>query len=284
VDNGSTDGTPDAVRTAHPSVDVVVLDANLGAAARNRGVARASTPYVAFSDDDSWWDPGALTIAAATLDAHPSVALVAARIIVEPSGRVDATCTRMAASPLGRDERLPGPSVLGFVACGAIVRRSAFVAAGGFPDGYGIGGEEAPLALALAANGWDLVYVDDVRAHHRPSPNREPTARIRREARNDVWTAWLRLSPPGALLATFRAANQARTNPAARFGVIDALRSLPAMWPQRRVVPRAVANDWHTVQTSSIRVAHGANGGITQTIRDPGGQDADCSRHDEPNR
>ncbi|MDO0931403.1 hypothetical protein QQY66_06815 [Streptomyces sp. DG2A-72] len=31
----------------------------------------ADTPYVAFSDDDSWWTPGALRQAADLLDVHP---------------------------------------------------------------------------------------------------------------------------------------------------------------------------------------------------------------------
>ena len=39
VDNASTDGTADAVRRRHPSVDVVALPRNLGAAARTVGVA-----------------------------------------------------------------------------------------------------------------------------------------------------------------------------------------------------------------------------------------------------
>src|SRR3954447_17132804 len=64
VDNGSTDGTADAVRARCPSVDVVALPRNLGAVGRNVGVRRLTTPYVAFCDDDTWWDPGALRRAA----------------------------------------------------------------------------------------------------------------------------------------------------------------------------------------------------------------------------
>ena len=54
VDNGSSDGSAQAVRSAFPQVDVVGLDRNLGAPARNIGVRRATTPYVPFADDDSW--------------------------------------------------------------------------------------------------------------------------------------------------------------------------------------------------------------------------------------
>src|SRR5918911_4826437 len=60
VDNASTDGTVDLVARRYPEVEVVALPENRGGAARNVGVARVGAPYVAFSDDDSWWEPGAL--------------------------------------------------------------------------------------------------------------------------------------------------------------------------------------------------------------------------------
>ncbi|TWH32006.1 Glycosyltransferases involved in cell wall biogenesis [Isoptericola variabilis J7] len=61
VDNGSSDGTPQAVRDAHPHVDVVEAGRNLAAAGRTLGARRARTPFVAFADDDSWWAPAART-------------------------------------------------------------------------------------------------------------------------------------------------------------------------------------------------------------------------------
>jgi hypothetical protein len=58
VDNASADGTGPALRQRHPAVRLISLDTNRGAVARNIGVAAARTPYVAFCDDDVWWDPG----------------------------------------------------------------------------------------------------------------------------------------------------------------------------------------------------------------------------------
>jgi hypothetical protein len=51
-------------------------------------------------------------------------------------------------SPLPRQPDLPGPPVLGFVACGAVVRRSAYLAVGGFSPVVFFLGEETLLAQA----------------------------------------------------------------------------------------------------------------------------------------
>jgi GT2 family glycosyltransferase len=174
-----------------------------GGAGRTHGVIAATTPYVAFCDDDSWWEPGSLARAAELLDAHPGVALLAARVLL-PGGRLEPTCAAMARSPLPTPPDLPGPRVLGFVACGSVVRRDAYLAAGGFPPGWGVGGEELPLAAELADRGWELVYVDELVAHHHPSGRRDPARRRIVAARNDLWFAWSRRPPRVALAETAR--------------------------------------------------------------------------------
>ncbi len=61
VANGCSDGTEPVVREHHPGVQVVSLPANVGAVGRNIGVRVAATPYVAYCDDDMWWEAGSLT-------------------------------------------------------------------------------------------------------------------------------------------------------------------------------------------------------------------------------
>jgi GT2 family glycosyltransferase len=203
VDNASGDGTTQALQAAWPDVDVVRLDDNLGAAGRTVGVVRAGTPYVAFCDDDSWWDPGALDRAATVLDQHPRLGLVAARLLVGSAGRLDPVSREMAASPLGVVPGV-GPVVLGFLACAVVVRRSAYLDAGGFHPRYGVGGEEALLAIDLVERGWQCAYVDRVVARHHPSSERASGERETRVVRNDLWTLWLRHRPRGALTGTVR--------------------------------------------------------------------------------
>ncbi|MFF4772811.1 glycosyltransferase family 2 protein [Microtetraspora fusca] len=237
VDNGSTDGSPRFVRERFPRVEVVELGRNRGAPARNVGVLRARTPYVAFADDDSWWAPGALDRAAEIMDAHPRLAVLAGRVLIGEDRRLDPICREMAASRLGAEPDLPGPSVLGFLACGAVVRRDAYLAAGGFDDVVFFFGEEERLAVDLAAAGWGLAYVEDVVAHHHPSPSRDPRGRQALAVRNALLTAVLRrpwrVVVTGALAAL-------RDGPAGRRGVRDAVGRLPVALARRRLLPPSV--------------------------------------------
>jgi GT2 family glycosyltransferase len=237
VDNGSGDGTPDRVRRDFPHIDVLELGSNHGSVARNLGVRRASTPYVAFADDDSWWAPGALDLAAGILDAHPRLAVLAGRMLVGVEEKPDPICAMMADSPLGRADDLPGPSVLGFLACGVVVRREAYLAAGGFDDVVFFMGEEERLALDLAALGWGLAYVDEVVAHHHPSPVRDSVARQARAARNRLLTALMRRPWPVVLAAV---AEDLRGGRAGRMAVRQAAARLPRALRARRRLPAEV--------------------------------------------
>jgi GT2 family glycosyltransferase len=236
VDNGSTDGTAELVRIRCPAVQVVGLRRNRGGAARTVGARLVDSPYVAFSDDDSWWAPGALGRAAELLDRHPRLAVLAARVLVGPDRRRDPVCDEMAHGPLGRAADLPGPSVLGFIACGAVVRRSAFLEVGGFHTRLGVGGEEELLAVDLAARGWGLAYVEEVVAYHHPSPSRDPSARRRVQVRNALWSAWLRRPLGGAARQTVHLAARAMRQPGAWSGILLALLGLPWVLRERHPV------------------------------------------------
>ncbi len=83
VDNGSADGTADAVEEAFPSVQVARLDRNIGVAARNEGLRRAGGRLRMFLDSDARLTPGALPELVAYLDRSPRVGLVGPRLVYE---------------------------------------------------------------------------------------------------------------------------------------------------------------------------------------------------------
>ncbi|HEY3978700.1 MAG TPA: glycosyltransferase [Streptosporangiaceae bacterium] len=242
VDNASRDGTADLVRRGHPGVRLIQLPRNRGAVARNIGAAAAVTRFVAFCDDDSWWEPGALDCAARALESCPALAVVAGQILVGPGGEPDPVNSAMARSPLEQDG-LPGPRVLGFLACAAVVRRAAFLEVGGFSDVLVFGGEEKLLAMDLAAAGWTAAYISGACARHWPSARRDEAARRRLDARNEVLTAWLRRPAGHALAATAGLARRLGRDPAAAGALASLLRVLPRALRQRRVLPAATEAD-----------------------------------------
>ena len=131
VDNASTDGASAIVSQRYPQVQLVSLPRNIGGAGRNAGVRLADTPYVAFCDDDSWWEDGALDLAIEILDHYSDVAALCGRVLLGADCREDPTCAEMARSPLPADG-LPGPALLGFIACAVVFRREAYLQAGGY--------------------------------------------------------------------------------------------------------------------------------------------------------
>ena len=239
VDNASTDDTVPQVEATFRHVRVVSLPCNLGAAARNCGVALAATPFVAFSDDDSWWAEGALAAAVAAARAEPHAGLVAAHVLVGP-----ATHRRGVRGDGRQPPRPAGPRLL---ACAVVVRRDAFLAAGGFDHHLGIGGEEELLALDLAAMGWDCVYAPQVVAHHHPGPRAADDNRAMHQMVNGLVVAALRRRTVSTCARWGNLMIRARRDSIAKEACRQALRRLRWELPQRRPVGRAIERDVKTV-------------------------------------
>jgi glycosyltransferase involved in cell wall biosynthesis len=224
ADNASHDDTVKLVDMLFPQVRVIQCGADLGAAGRNRAVACVRTDYVAFCDDDSWWEPGSLALAVKLLDAAPQVAVLNARVVAGESGTTDPACLRMAASPLAAPG-WPGPALTVFTAGACVFRTAVFRAAGGYEPRLLLGGEETLLALDVLNAGHAIGYCGDLtvrraasagldngeRSRTRGGKNKDESCdddsalRRRLVARNAAWIAWLRLPWREVCLTTFGA-------------------------------------------------------------------------------
>jgi GT2 family glycosyltransferase len=83
VDNGSTDGTPDAVRERFPDTTVIPLAENEVHAARNHGLAIARGRYIMFLDSDARLTEGAMRTLVDFLESNPAFGLVGPRLEYE---------------------------------------------------------------------------------------------------------------------------------------------------------------------------------------------------------
>jgi mycofactocin system glycosyltransferase len=167
VDDGSAD--PAAVRTVAEAAGARVLrhDTARGpAAARNRGLAAATTSLVAFLDSDVVPEPGWLA-ELLTAFADPAVGLAAPRIVALPPvtgwlGRYEAVRSSL---DLGPDPALVVPrSRVAYVPSAALVVRRA-AAGPGFDERLHVA-EDVDLVLRLYAAGWRLRYVPSARVAH----------------------------------------------------------------------------------------------------------------------
>jgi GT2 family glycosyltransferase len=261
VDNGSEDDTASAVRNHPGGARLLAPGSNLGACGRNLAAREVRTRYLAFCDDDTWWEPGSLSAAARLLDAYPPVAAVTARIVVHDPGRPgappceDPIVAELRSSPVPGPAWLPGPPLGSFLAGATVLRTDLFRAVGGFSPRLWLGGEEELLATDLAATGRWLVYADGLTLHHRPSPARDATLRRRHGIRDTLWFTWLRRP---VWRAARRTAFLLRTVPrdavSAR-ALGEAAAGLPWVVRERRRAPARVERALRTLDSPQRRSA-----------------------------
>lgn len=242
VDNHSDDDSCQMVSTKYPAVRLIRLPENYGSAGRNIGVKLAQTPYIAFADDDSWWENGAFKASVAYFEKYPDLGLIQGKILLHGE-KVEPACRLMSESPVTTPRDFPGKCILGFIACGSIVRKNAFLSAGGFHRNFGVGGEEELIALDMAEQGWMLAYFQDILAFHYPSSLRNKARRKQLAVRNHLWSVWLRRSRSGILAETSSLLPKAATNGSVRKGMIEACRGLPWILKERKPLSPALEQE-----------------------------------------
>ncbi len=160
VDSGSSDGSPNAARTA--GAEVVDLDMSLpftAARARNAGLARLNgAEFVQFVDGDCQVDAGWIAYAAGHLAADATLAVVCGRRReLHPEASIyNRLCDIEWNTPIG-------PAL----ACGgdALMRVTALDPACGFREDL-IAGEEPELCLRLRQAGWGIERLDHEMTMH----------------------------------------------------------------------------------------------------------------------
>jgi GT2 family glycosyltransferase len=184
IDNGSGDGSADAIAAAHPQVHLVRSATNLGAVGgRNLGIRvvaeRVGAAHVLFLDDDALADEHLAGELVAALHADPRAGIATPKAYRTGSDRVIAAAGGMRVrlwrghvAEIGAGQRDEGqfdrPSTVdACVAYAFLLRREALARVGGFDEGYNpYGWEEVDLSLRVREAGYHIRYVPTAIAYH----------------------------------------------------------------------------------------------------------------------
>jgi glycosyltransferase involved in cell wall biosynthesis len=157
IDDGSTDSTGHLL--AHYGAQIQVLrQANRGAAAaRNLAARGARGEYLAFLDADDEWLPGKLRTTVAALDQSAGAALAYSDFVNVSSNGERSVKSPMQGSPTLADLLRDG---VAFFPTVVVMRRSAFIACGGFSEEFrGAGFEDSFMGLVAREQG-EFIHVN----------------------------------------------------------------------------------------------------------------------------
>jgi GT2 family glycosyltransferase len=183
VDNGSTDGSADLVRSRFPNVQLIQAE-NIGyAGGNNRGVAVAQGEYLVFLNPDTVVHPGALAALLAPLAAQPEIGLTTACIVHLRQPDVINTCgltmhytgltyCRGAGQP--RAAYAQSSEVDSVSGAAFAIRRDLFEQLGGFDERFFMYVEDTDLSWRARLAGYSCLYVADAVVSHDYQPSFSP--------------------------------------------------------------------------------------------------------------
>ena len=173
LDNGSTDGSPEAIAQEFPDARLIRMPRNYGDwEGRDIASRNCRGTYLFIIDSDAVIEPDCIERLVARMDAEPELAVVQPRIADMDSGR----SYNMGFGRKRTDREFYRHT---FHGCAALIRTRAFLEAGGFPH-YLLGGGENSLAFRLLDRGYRVLYYPAVTARHAMSQaERVPHRRYR---------------------------------------------------------------------------------------------------------
>ena len=116
------------------------------------------------------------------------------------------------------------------------MRKSAWLAVGGYHPRFHISGEEEIVGWRLARAGWEMRYVPSVMSYHFPSLRNAPSLQ-HYGVRNTIWTAWLHLPARHAWQWTWHVIRSAPKNPILFKGLAMSLSGALWIWRERALLP-----------------------------------------------
>jgi glycosyltransferase involved in cell wall biosynthesis len=236
LDDGSTDGTADAIASAFPTVRLERFPTSAEVVARrNLAAELASAPILIGLDDDA--ELTTPDVALQTIRDFDEVRVGAVAIPMIDPLRGDGVHQRASSSE--------GVYVANeFCAAACAVRRELFLSLGGYRLALEHQAEEPDLCLRMLASGHVVRLGRSDPVRHYASPKRDADLMWFRGARNDIFFAWhnvpmpslLAYAPKQTLYELWLGVRVRRVRPFLT-GVLEGYRRARASGPRRPVPP-----------------------------------------------
>lgn len=214
VDNGSTDGSPDAVTAQYPETQLIATGENLGFAKGNNVGLRASKGrYLCLLNSDTVLLPGTVKTLCEYMDANSSVGMASPRIL-NTDGSLQPTCSRFPrlslslSIALGISNLFPRSPLFGrdritwwdyneerfvdvLAGCFWFVRKEAFDDVGPLDETYFMYGEDFDWCKSFDEHDWKIALYPEAEAiHHGGGSSKNAPVRFylaRQEAQLLYW-------------------------------------------------------------------------------------------------
>ena len=250
VDNGSKDGTVEAVRQAYPEVRLVALDRNVGiSAGRNAGIAAARGDIIFCLDSDAGLGHDTLTNLVCKFQAEPEVGIINSKIVNAYTKKLDGGPGWAYAEKQKASQDLEFLS-WNFSEGGAAIRKEVFDQVGLFWEFLFFGCEGQEFSLRAWDAGYKVLYYPQAIVYHRASPQ----ARVVGDERDPLffrnslyiylvrypWWMAIWYVPLKTAVALIRSARRGYLRQILR-ALLDVLRQLPTLWKQRRPISNRTA-------------------------------------------
>lgn len=165
VDNNSADGSAEAIKAAHPDIKLIERRDNTGVAGWNYGFEQAKGDYFIVLDDDSNIESG-LNESLQYMDQNQDIGILALNVTTGPYTNELFKW---------KDKQ----DIIGFVGCGAIIRRKLYDNIGGFAAWLHIYAHEFDYAIRCLNAGYHVRFFENSNVIHRASSINRSSKRLK---------------------------------------------------------------------------------------------------------
>jgi GT2 family glycosyltransferase len=256
VDNASTDGTVDALRSTFPAVKLIVLDRNLGASAgRNPGIAAAKGDIIFLLDSDASLAHDTLSNVVSKFQNAPKVGVLTCKILNASTRELDHHAWIFTEkNKVDQDVEFLSFSLN---EGGVAIRKEVFDRTGLFWDSLFFGREGEELSLRIWDAGYQILYYPQAFIYHRASPQKRVARRDDEyyNLRNCLyiyfarypWWMLISFTPLKIGTSLIRAVKKGYLRQVLK-ALYDVTRQLPSLYKDRRPIANDTARQYLKLQ------------------------------------